>query len=141
MAAVLAGLAPSRLPATREAATTLLRRLPRHLAGAGRRTTGPSEAGWVDGSTVTIALVSEAAGPNQSTRAFFKAFADSNQFTLAQRSASSSRLLWFVGTSNDGKRQSTAAVADADGQVLYGLQAPSPAALAELVAQVKVALH
>ena len=138
--AVLAGLSPGRLPTTRAAATALLRRLPHQLAGADRRATGPSEAGWADGSTVTVAPVSEAAGPGHSTRAFFEAFANSNQFTLARRAAPGSRLLWFVGTSNDGKRQSAAAVADADGQWLYGFQAPSPAALDELVTHVQAAL-
>ena len=137
---VLAGLAPGGLPATRAAATALLGRLPQRVAGADRRATGPNEAGWADGSTVTVALVSEAAGPNQSTRAFFEAFTNSDQFTLARRSAPGSRLLWFVGTSTDGQRQSAAAVADADGQWLYGFQAPSPATLDELVAHVQVAL-
>jgi hypothetical protein len=136
----LAALAPAGLPATRAAASALLGRLPQRLAGADRRATGPNEAGWADGTTVTIALVSEAAGPDQSTRAFFEAFTKSDQFTLTQRSTPDSRLLWFVGTSTDGKSQSVAAVADADGQWLYGFEAPSPAALDELVAKVQVAL-
>ena len=84
--------------------------------------------------------MSRAAGPGQSACAFFEGFVARNQFTLGPRSVPGSRLPWFVGTSNDGQGHSAAAAADADGHWLYGLEAPSPMALDELVAHVQVAL-
>lgn len=129
----LATVAPARLPTTRAAAQVLLAALPGTIAGTPRVRSGPKEIAWADGSTVTAAPLAEAAAPGQSMRTFFDAFAASGQFTVTRRSEPSDRLLWFVGTGNQAGGSPVAAVADADGQWLYGIEAAGVQALQELV--------
>ena len=129
----IARTTPGKLPGTPEAAAKLLQLLPATIAGAGRTTTGPKGVSWGDGSTVTAAPLAEAAGPGKSMREFFNAFAASGQFTVTRRALPTSRLLWFVGTSNGPAAGPVAAFADADGQWLFGVEAPGTTAFNELI--------
>lgn len=128
----LATATPARLPATPEAAAALLAAMPSTVAGSARARSGPKEVTWTDGSVVTAAPLAEAAAPGQSMRQFFDAFAASGQFTVDRRSASSYRLLWFVGTGNQTGGSPVAALADADGTWLYGIEAADGQALQQL---------
>lgn len=129
----LATTTPSRLPTTPAAAEVLLAAMPGTVAGAARTRSGPKDVTWANGSAVTAAPLAEAAAPGQSMRQFFDAFAASGQFTVARRSGPSDRLLWFVGTGNQTGGSAVAALADANGQWLYGIEAADGQALQQLV--------
>ena len=68
-----------------------------------------------------------------SMRTFFDTFVGSGQFTVTSRSATGAKRLWFLGTSTDSPTHAVAAIANADGHWLYGLEAADDATLVALV--------
>lgn len=115
-----------RVPQSAATAVQLLTRLPATLSGAARQVApGGKEVTWPDGSQVTAAPLSEAA-PGKNMTDFFSEFVNSGQFTVTAQSRAGSRLLWFVGTSTEDPRTLVAAVADANGTWMYGVEGQGP---------------
>jgi hypothetical protein len=127
----LAQVRAAGLPDNPQAVTALLGKLPSVVAGHARTAVARRSATYADGTEFSAAPLAEMS-PGLSMRVSFEQFVASGQVTITARSSAGDRLLWFVGESTDGRHHPSAAVADADAQWMFGIDAVSDEALADL---------
>ena len=101
------------------------------VAGHARTATTLKDTTYSDGTQFVAAPLAETS-PGLSMRASLDRFMASGQYTISARSSAGDRLLWFVGESTDGRHHPFAAVANADAQWMFGIDAVSHEALADL---------
>ena len=127
----LAQVRAAGLPDNPQAVTAFLGKLPSVVAGHARTAVARRSATYADGTEFSAAPLAEMS-PGLSMRASFDRFMASGQFTITARSSAGDRLLWFVGESTDGRHHPSAAVANADTHWMFGIDAVSDEALADL---------
>jgi len=86
---------------------------------------------YADGTEFVAAPLAETS-PGLSMRASLDRFMASGQYTITARSSAGDRLLWFIGEFTDGRHHPFAAVANADAHWMFGIDAVSDEALADL---------
>ena len=111
--------------------TALLGKLPSVVAGHARTAITLKNTTYADGTVFEAGPLAEMS-PGLSMRVSFEQFVASGQFTITARSSAGDRLLWFVGESTDGRPHPSAAVADADAQWMFAIDAVSEQALVDL---------
>lgn len=119
------------LPDDPQTGAALLSRLPSAVAGHARTGITPKTTTYSDGTEFSIAPLAEAT-PGLSMRAYFDWLLAGGEFTVTARSGAGEYPLWFVGESTDGRHHPSAVVGNADGHWLFGIDAVSDKALADL---------
>lgn len=127
----LAQVRGAGLPDDPKAVTACLGKLPSVVAGHARTATTLKFTTYEDGTEFVAAPLAETS-PGLSMRASLDRFMASGQYTITARSSAGDRLLWFVGESTDGRHHQFAAVANADAHWMFGIDAVSQEALADL---------
>lgn len=133
LGAVLGVIDPTKLPASPSAVAAALSQLPATLNGHPVTARSDREVAYADGTSVHAQPLVEAAGPDADMVSFFPRFAAKGEFSIRAQSRTGEPLLWFTATSRPPYGAHVAALASRTGTWLFGFDAPSEAAVNDIL--------